>query len=144
MAEEENPNEMKEEVTDIAPFDPTKKKKKKKVVIQDPADDSVDKLAEKAESLSVSDALDSTFSGLKKKKKKLVLTDVLNDQKANLGDDLDDHIGEDEGGEGLFCNHSFHGKGVTVIMNMRSFWAEFLIFFVRIIQSLLEIDVGQL
>jgi translation initiation factor 2 subunit 2 len=36
----------------IAPFDPTKKKKKKKVVIQDPADDSVDKLAEKAENLS--------------------------------------------------------------------------------------------
>lgn len=36
----------------IAPFDPTKKKKKKKVVIQDPADESVDKLAEKTESLS--------------------------------------------------------------------------------------------
>lgn len=36
----------------IAPFDPTKKKKKKKVVIQDPADDSVDSLAEKTENLS--------------------------------------------------------------------------------------------
>lgn len=36
----------------ITPFDPTKKKKKKKVVIQDPADDSVDKLAEKTEALS--------------------------------------------------------------------------------------------
>ena len=36
----------------IAPFDPTKKKKKKKVVIQDPADDDVDKLAEKTETLA--------------------------------------------------------------------------------------------
>lgn len=36
----------------IAPFDPSKKKKKKKVVIQDPADDDLDKLAEKTESLS--------------------------------------------------------------------------------------------
>lgn len=36
----------------IAPFDPTKKKKKKKVVIQDAADDSVDKLAEKTDNLS--------------------------------------------------------------------------------------------
>lgn len=38
----------------FAPFDPTKKKKKKKkeVVIQDPADDSVDKLGEKVDNLS--------------------------------------------------------------------------------------------
>lgn len=36
----------------IAPFDPTKKKKKKKVVLQDPTDEVVDKLAEKTESLS--------------------------------------------------------------------------------------------
>lgn len=36
----------------IVPFDPSKKKKKKKVVIQDPADDPVDKLAEKTENLS--------------------------------------------------------------------------------------------
>lgn len=34
------------------PFDPSKKKKKKKVVIEDAADDSVDKLAEKTESLA--------------------------------------------------------------------------------------------
>ena len=40
------------------------KKNKKKVVIQDPADDSVDKLAEKTETLAVSDGLD--FSNLKK------------------------------------------------------------------------------
>ena len=36
----------------IAPFDPTKKKKKKKVVIQDLADDSVDNLTEKTETLT--------------------------------------------------------------------------------------------
>ena len=36
----------------LTSFDPTKKKKKKKVVIQDPTDDSVDKLAEKTEALS--------------------------------------------------------------------------------------------
>ena len=36
----------------LAPFDPTKKKKKKKVVIQENADESVDSLAEKTESLS--------------------------------------------------------------------------------------------
>lgn len=36
----------------ITSFDPTKKKKKKKVVIQDPADEFVDKLAEKTEALS--------------------------------------------------------------------------------------------
>lgn len=36
----------------IVPFDPTKKKKKKKITIIDPADDSVDNLAEKTENLS--------------------------------------------------------------------------------------------
>lgn len=36
----------------FAPLDMTKKKKKKKITIVDPADDSVDKLAEKTENLS--------------------------------------------------------------------------------------------
>lgn len=37
----------------LAPFDATKKKKKKKtVVLQDPAEDTVDKLAEKTDALS--------------------------------------------------------------------------------------------
>lgn len=36
----------------LAPFDPTKKKKKKKVLVQDPADEAVDKVAEKTENLS--------------------------------------------------------------------------------------------
>ena len=68
-------DEVKDEVAELTPFDPTKKKNKKKVVIQDPADDSVDKLAEKTETLVVSDGLD--FSNLKKKKKKRVQTSVL-------------------------------------------------------------------
>ncbi|KAK4376143.1 hypothetical protein RND71_006820 [Anisodus tanguticus] len=96
MAEEENQNEL---VADIAPFDPTKKKKKKKVVIQDPADDSVDSLAEKTENLSVSEGLEATFSG-KKKKKKPAHTDLLGDEKENTGEDVDDHPGDDaEAGE---------------------------------------------
>ncbi|CAL5333919.1 unnamed protein product [Camellia sinensis] len=112
MADEEIPNEVKEDVADISPFDPTKKKKKKKVVIQDPADDdAVDKLAEKTESLSVSDGLENTFSGLKKKKKKPVQTDVLSDEKENLGDDFDDHIGEDEEGEGIILQPQFPWEG---------------------------------
>ncbi|KAK9280239.1 hypothetical protein L1049_013926 [Liquidambar formosana] len=98
---EETPNEVKEDVAEIAPFDPTKKKKKKKAVIQDPSDDSVDKLAEKTESLSVSDGVESTFSGLKKKKKKPVETDILNDESGGVGEDLDGRIGEDEEGEGI-------------------------------------------
>ncbi|KAK6124900.1 hypothetical protein DH2020_016420 [Rehmannia glutinosa] len=53
MADDENQNEIKEEVPDIAPFDPTKKKKKKKPVPQDLAEDEpVDTLVEKTESLS--------------------------------------------------------------------------------------------
>ncbi|XP_009798124.1 eukaryotic translation initiation factor 2 subunit beta [Nicotiana tabacum] len=95
MAEEENQNELKEEVADIAPFDPTKKKKKKKVVIQDPADDSVDSLAEKTENLSVSEGLEATFSG-KKKKKKPAHSDLLSDEKESVGEDVDDHLGDDE------------------------------------------------
>ncbi|OIT34788.1 PREDICTED: eukaryotic translation initiation factor 2 subunit beta-like [Nicotiana attenuata] len=108
MAEEENLKEMKgelqDEVADIAPFDPTKKKKKKKVVIQDPADDLVDSLAEKTESLSVSEGLETAFSG-KKKKKKPAHTDLLNDEKENVADDVDDHFGDDEEAEGIVLHH---------------------------------------
>ncbi|KAJ0612677.1 hypothetical protein HanHA300_Chr01g0030081 [Helianthus annuus] len=52
MAEEEKQIELKDEAADLAPFDPAKKKKKKKVVIQDPAEDSVEELVEKTDSLS--------------------------------------------------------------------------------------------
>ncbi|KAL6978984.1 hypothetical protein U1Q18_020650 [Sarracenia purpurea var. burkii] len=111
MADEENPNEVKEEVADIVPFDPSKKKKKKKVVIQDPIDDDVDKLAEKTETLAVSDGLENSFSGLKKKKKKPVQTDVLTDEKENAADDFDDHIGEDEEGEGIVLQPQYPWEG---------------------------------
>ncbi|RWW55517.1 hypothetical protein BHE74_00037848, partial [Ensete ventricosum] len=58
---QENPTEMKEEVPELAPFDPTKKKKKKKVVIQDPAEE-VEKLAEKTESLTGMDYFEYSAS----------------------------------------------------------------------------------
>nr|XP_010921183.1 eukaryotic translation initiation factor 2 subunit beta [Elaeis guineensis] len=94
---EENPAEMKEEVPEVAPFDPTKKKKKKKVVIQDPADD-VDKLAEKTENLTVAESGELSFVGMKKKKKKRVETD----ENGDTGEDLSgDQIGENEEGEGI-------------------------------------------
>ncbi|KAM0053101.1 putative translation initiation factor IF2/IF5 [Helianthus debilis subsp. tardiflorus] len=95
MAEEEKQIELKDEAADLAPFDPAKKKKKKKVVIQDPAEDSVEELVEKTDSLSVSESLEPSFTGLKKKKKKQVQTDLMDDEK-----DIDCPAGEDENGEG--------------------------------------------
>ncbi|CAN1158978.1 hypothetical protein LINPERPRIM_LOCUS12147 [Linum perenne] len=77
MADEEH-TDLKEEVPELAPFDPTKKKKK--VVIQDIVEESVDKLTEKTESLSVADGAESSFLGLKKKKKKPVETKLLNEE----------------------------------------------------------------
>jgi len=99
MADEDQ-MERKEEATEIAPFDPTKKKKKKKVVIQDPADD-VDKLAEKTESLAVTESGEPSFAGLKKKKKKHVELDPSLVEAGDGEDALDDQIGEDEQGEGI-------------------------------------------
>ncbi|KAJ8765548.1 hypothetical protein K2173_014670 [Erythroxylum novogranatense] len=95
------PNEVTDEVAELAPFDATKKKKKKKSTLQDLSDDSVDKLAEKTESLSVSDGLESNFVGLKKKKKKPVESGLLNEETGDAGDNLDDHADEDEQGEGI-------------------------------------------
>ncbi|KAL8549057.1 hypothetical protein ACS0TY_008070 [Phlomoides rotata] len=102
MAEEEKQIDVKEELGDIVPFDPTKKKKKKKPVALDVAEDeSVDKLSEKTENLSVADGIETSFAGLKKKKKKAAHTD-LNEEKENVGEDLDvDTIGEDEEAEGI-------------------------------------------
>ncbi|GAB4827723.1 hypothetical protein Ancab_034609 [Ancistrocladus abbreviatus] len=98
---EETTVEMKEEVPEIAPFDPTKKKKKKKVVIQDSPEEQVEKLAEKTENLTVSDGPEPSFAGLKKKKKKPVETSLLNDDVGEGGGEKDDHIGDDEEGEGM-------------------------------------------
>ncbi|KAL2665081.1 hypothetical protein AAZV13_02G199700 [Glycine max] len=94
---DETPNEMKEEVPEIVPFDPTKKKKKKKITIVDPADDPVEKLAEKTENLSVSEGVETAFAGLKKKKKKPVEMSNLNDESGDANEDLDDHPEDDEG-----------------------------------------------
>lgn len=91
-------DDVKEEVPELAPFDPTKKKKKKKVVIQEAEDDSVDKSNEKTDPLSVSEGLESTFAGLKKKKKKPVETSILNEESGDAGE-VDDNVGEDGGGE---------------------------------------------
>lgn len=97
---DENPVEMKDEVAELAPFDPTKKKKKKKVVILDPAEEA-EKLAEKTESLSVSDTLEPSFAG-KKKKKKPVDTDFLNDENVDGGEnDNGGQFGDDEQAEGI-------------------------------------------
>ncbi|KAK6943350.1 Translation initiation factor IF2/IF5 domain, partial [Dillenia turbinata] len=108
MAEEETQVEVKEEIPDLAPFDPTKKKKKKKPVVQEPTDDSMDKLTEKTENLSgqafacnmhdcgdtfyfcvVSEGVENAFAGLKKKKKKPVEIDPLNDENVDAGEDID-------------------------------------------------------
>ncbi|GLT35498.1 hypothetical protein SLA2020_099460 [Shorea laevis] len=103
--------EPKDEVGELAPFDPTKKKKKKKVVLQDPVDDSADKLAETAESLSVSDGLESTFTGLKKKKKKPVETNILNEEIGDVADDLNDQPGEDDKGEVVVQQQHYPWEG---------------------------------
>ncbi|CAK9326881.1 unnamed protein product [Citrullus colocynthis] len=111
MAEEVQ-NDVNDQVADIAPFDPTKKKKKKKVVLQDPTDEIVDKLAEKTESLSVSDGLETTtFSGLKKKKKKPVEASSLNDDGADATEDLEDQAGENEDREGIVLQYRYPWEG---------------------------------
>ncbi|KAA0065907.1 eukaryotic translation initiation factor 2 subunit beta [Cucumis melo var. makuwa] len=105
-------NDVTDQVADIAPFDPTKKKKKKKVVLQDPTDEIVDKLAEKTESLSVSDGLETTtFSGLKKKKKKPVEASSLNEDSADATEDLEDQAGEIEDREGIVLQYRYPWEG---------------------------------
>ncbi|KAK1353127.1 Eukaryotic translation initiation factor 2 subunit beta [Heracleum sosnowskyi] len=96
---------------DIAPFDPTKKKKKKKVVIQDPTDEPADQITESTEIPSVTDGPDTAFAGLKKKKKKQVQTDLLDEEKENVADDLEDNIGEDEEGEGIILQQQLPWEG---------------------------------
>ncbi|KAK1395487.1 Eukaryotic translation initiation factor 2 subunit beta [Heracleum sosnowskyi] len=111
MADDEIVNPIKDESADIAPFDPSKKKKKKKVVIQEPVDEPVDKLVEPTENLPVTEGLDTAFAGLKKKKKKQVPTDLLDEEKENDADDLDDNFGEDEEGEGIILQQQLPWEG---------------------------------
>ncbi|XP_062189636.1 eukaryotic translation initiation factor 2 subunit beta-like [Phragmites australis] len=99
MADEEH-MEKREEASELAPFDPTKKKKKKKVIIQDISEE-VDNLAEKTESLAVTEPGELNFTGMKKKNKKEV---DLDSSIADLGDGedtLDDRTVENEEGEGI-------------------------------------------
>ncbi|KAF5728785.1 eukaryotic translation initiation factor 2 subunit beta [Tripterygium wilfordii] len=102
--------DLKDEVGELAPFDPTKKKKKKKVVVQDSADDSVDKLAEKTESLSVSDGVENTFAGMKKKKKP-VQTNILHEEIGDAVEDLDEHAGQDEEAEAIDLRPRYPWEG---------------------------------
>ncbi|KAL6988206.1 hypothetical protein U1Q18_013953 [Sarracenia purpurea var. burkii] len=106
--EDEAPIEAKEDVPEIAPFDPTKKKKKKKPVIQDTAADTTDKLTENIDNLSISEGVENEFIGLKKKKKKPVETVSLNDENVDNGDDLD---GEDEEGEAIVLQQLYPWEG---------------------------------
>ncbi|ONM26217.1 Eukaryotic translation initiation factor 2 subunit beta [Zea mays] len=95
MADEEHP-ERREEASELAPFDPTKKKKKKKVVIQEPSDE-VDKLAEKTESLAVAEPAELNFTGMKKKKKKQVDLDSSIDDLGDGEDTQGDQVVEEQG-----------------------------------------------
>lgn len=54
-------------------------------------------MAEKTETLSISEGLESTFTGLKKKKKKQVDSSILNDEAAaEPAEESEDRVGEDE------------------------------------------------
>ncbi|KAL6582702.1 hypothetical protein OROMI_004780 [Orobanche minor] len=96
MVEDGDQNKMKDvvkdDIPDIAPFDPTKKKKKKPMP-QDLAEEPVDNLVEKTESLSVAHA------------------DLMNEENENVEEDLDDTTGEDEEGEGIVLQqHPWEGS----------------------------------
>ncbi|KAI3935891.1 hypothetical protein MKX01_004618 [Papaver californicum] len=103
----------KDDVAELAPFDPSKKKKKKKPVAlsTDLADDSSDKLTEKTDNLSVSEVVENAFAGLKKKKKKPVESEFLNEENGDAIEDLDDQVKEDEEGEGIVLQTRYPWEG---------------------------------
>ncbi|KAI3997597.1 hypothetical protein MKX01_011014 [Papaver californicum] len=103
----------KDDVAELAPFDPSKKKKKKKPVAlsTDLADDSLDKLTEKTDNLSVSEVVENAFAGLKKKKKKPVESEFLNEENGDATEDLDDQVKEDEEGEGIVLQTRYPWEG---------------------------------
>ncbi|KAK7302091.1 hypothetical protein RJT34_12970 [Clitoria ternatea] len=108
--EDEAQSDQKGEVAEVLPFDPTKKKKKKKITIIDPTDASMDNLADKTENLSVSEGVESTFTGLKKKKKKPVEVSNLIDESGDGTEDLDEHAEEDEGDVSLQPRYPWEGS----------------------------------
>ncbi|KAI3847159.1 hypothetical protein MKW92_011452 [Papaver armeniacum] len=103
----------KDDVAELAPFDPSKKKKKKKPVAlsTDLADDSLDKLTEKTDNLSVAEGVENAFAGLKKKKKKPVESEFLNEDNGDAIEDLDDQVKEDEEGEGIVLQTRYPWEG---------------------------------
>ncbi|KAI3911415.1 hypothetical protein MKW98_010302, partial [Papaver atlanticum] len=103
----------KDDVAELAPFDPSKKKKKKKPVAlsTDLADDSLDKLTEKTDNLSVAEGVENAFAGLKKKKKKPVESEFLNGDNGDAIEDLDDQVKEDEEGEGIVLQTRYPWEG---------------------------------
>ncbi|KAI3993691.1 hypothetical protein MKX01_002704 [Papaver californicum] len=116
MAEEDNVMvdlKEKDDGSELAPFDPSKKKKKKKPVAlsTDLADDSLDKLTEKTDNLSVSEGVENAFAGLKKKKKKPVEADFQTEENGDAIEDLDDQVKEDEEGEGIFLQTRYPWEG---------------------------------
>nr|ABK22171.1 unknown [Picea sitchensis] len=113
MVEEEAPLELKEEVTELAPFDPTKKKKKKKVLVQDAGDEATEKVTEKMENLSVTDGLDSAFTGMRRKKKKPVEGSFQDDDNLDSTEDAtgDNFAAEDEEGEGIILHARYPWEG---------------------------------
>ncbi|KAI3677798.1 hypothetical protein L6452_37068 [Arctium lappa] len=80
---EQTLSESKDDIPEIAPFDPTKKKKKKKVVIQDLGDG--DHSSDKTDNLSSAEGVENAFAGMKKKKKKP--TQILCDLVGHAGED---------------------------------------------------------
>ncbi|RZC77950.1 hypothetical protein C5167_002127 [Papaver somniferum] len=116
MAEEDHAMvdlKEKDDVAELAPFDPSKKKKKKKPVAlsTDLADDSLDKLTEKTDNLSVAEGVENAFAGLKKKKKKPVESEFLNEDNGDAIEDLDDQVKEDEEGEGIVLQTRYPWEG---------------------------------
>jgi len=140
---EEAPVELKEEVTELAPFDPTKKKKKKKLLVQDTADEATETVTEKMENLSVNDGLDSAFTGMRRKKKKPVEGSFQDDDNVDSTEDAIEVIMRVrmKKGRALFCILDIPGRELIVITSMKSYLTEYSIFCVRTIQNLLEKSV---
>lgn len=147
MATEDNKEDMKEEVPEIAAFDPTKKKKKKKVTIVLP-EEQEEKLVDKTENMSVSDALDPSFVGLKKKKKKPAAPNTFSDDDGGEGGEerVQDQFKKTMKGRELTYNSSSLvtlGMGVIEIIPMTSLSRGLKVSFMRITLYLLEIEKGQ-
>ncbi|KAJ0028579.1 hypothetical protein Pint_35090 [Pistacia integerrima] len=91
---EETPVEVKEDKSEIASFNLTKKKKKKKKKVQpeDKADEFVDNLADQTENFTINDGAESSTFGLKKKKKRPVKLNFFNDENVGPESDSDGNV----------------------------------------------------